>query len=227
MKRRDFLTALVLTPPILSLQTNPLFALSSDKSLILHVSEVLTGRAPLDSAIANRVEKLLLQKDPKFNQRLEVLGKNIGDAQVKDRDKVIASLSENDVNTAIEIIRPWYLGFTGTPSTSHMEDDAEFVTFLSALMYEPTADNTVRPSYARDGRDYWGKTPTGVKAPTMDANIREWGDKSPKAAADYAEPDPAYLLLVEGKAKTLEEAKLLLKTTPSNDNTTPQQEPVQ
>lgn len=218
MNRRELLAALVLTPPILALQTNTLFAHTSNRSAILNVSEALTGRSPLDPEIAMRVERILTKHDETFPSRLAKLASAIGAAQARDRDHTIASLSDENIDTAIEIIRPWYLGFTGTPSTSHMEDDAEFVTFLSALMYEPTKDNTVRPSYARDGRDYWAQTPAGVEPPNMDPNIREWGDKSPKAAATYASADPAYLILVQGRAKTLSEAETMLKNEADQTN---------
>lgn len=221
MKRRDFLAALVATPPILALETSPLFAQISPRSDILNVSEVLTGRSPLAPSVAIRIESLLSKRDSSFPEKLARLTKAVGTARPNEQEKIIVDLNEEDAQTAIKIVSAWYLGYIGTPSETHMEDDAEFITFLSAQMYEVTADNTIRPSYAQEGRDYWAHTPHGVLAPPMDPNIHEWGERSPTAAKTYAKPDPAYILLVQGKAKNIKEAKELLEREPRAHETAP------
>lgn len=210
MNRRGFLAALVATPPILALQTSPLFAQNTSRSDLLNVSEFLSARAPLNPTIAARIENFLLKRDTNFPEKLKQLANKIAQTKPDERDQLIAALSDEDAETAIKILSAWYLGYIGTPSSFHMENDAEFVTFLSALMYEPTADNIVRPSYAQNRSDDWGETPHGVNEPPMHPNIREWGALSPQAASTYTDPDPAYLLVVEGKAKTVKEAETLL-----------------
>ncbi|GAA3590199.1 hypothetical protein GCM10023078_17410 [Gibbsiella greigii] len=212
MDRRKFLKLMASTPVILSL---PLHAanntLNAPASDILAVSERLTGRQGLDPIIAERIKQLLTAQDPTFPERLTTLATALNADGTANREAVINALSDENVATALAIISPWYLGYTGTPSTTKAVDDAKFVTFLSALMYEPTADNTIRPSYARAGGDYWAEPPHGVNVPAMPANIRQWGENSPQAAPTIPEPDEVWLALVDGRAKNLAEATALIK----------------
>lgn len=211
MNRREFLAFLASAPPLIAVGANTAWADASvPPADIQKVSEVLLGRAPLDPGVIARVGEVLARRDTNFAPRLAALAKAVGDAGPADRERVVATLSEADAATAIEVISPWYLGYVGSPSTVKAADDSEFVTFLDAVMYEPTADNLIRPTYARAGGDYWAEVPAGVMAPAMDPDIREWGARNPKAAATYATPDPAYVAIVSGKAKTVAEARALL-----------------
>ncbi len=80
-------------------------------------------------------------------------------------------------------------------------------------MYEPTADLTPRPSYSQRGSDYWQAVPDGVSAPQMPATIHAWGKASPRAASGIAQPQPAWLAMVEGRARTYAEALRLTDGT--------------
>lgn len=173
MNRREFLAALAALPLLadssgVALAANTSAGVSADA---VRAARVLTGRSSLPEAVIARAVTLLTTAKPQFQARLAALAKAIGDATPEQRDEVIASLSDADAATAVELIAPLYLGFTGTPSTIRAMDDAQFVTFRDALMYEPTADNLVRPSYARGGADYWVEPPAGVTLPPMDPDI--------------------------------------------------------
>lgn len=215
MNRRHFLQLMVSASAItlIPLQSPAALAASPTNSAqvaeLLKTSEILTGRRELPLGVAERLWGLLLKHDAQFPTQLARLSANLNLLSEADRHTLVGKLDDVDVKTALAIISPWYLGFTGHPSTTAAKDDAEFVTFLSALMYEPTADVTIRPSYARAGGDYWAEVPPGVTAPIMPATIREWGDNSPKPAATIPTPGTPWLLMIQGKAKTLAEAQAL------------------
>ena len=212
MERRRFLQLMMATPVIVSIPLQPLLAAPADaaQALLLRASELLTGRRGLDIGITERLRTLLCEQDTQFPAQLARLMTRLNALHSEDREQIVAQLDDADVKTALTIISPWYLGYTGHPSTTKAVDDAHFVTFLSALMYEPTRDHTIRPSYARAGGDYWAEVPPGVTAPPMSTLIREWGDQSPLAAKQIKQPDAPWLLMVQGKAKTLVEAEAML-----------------
>lgn len=212
MERRHFLKLMMATPVIVAMPMQPLLAAPTDSSaaLLLRASELLTGRRGLDIGITERLWTLLCQQDSAFPAQLASLMVRLNALHSEDREQIVAQLSDDEVKTALTIISPWYLGYTGHPSTTKAVDDAHFVTFLSALMYEPTQDHTIRPSYARAGGDYWADIPPGVSAPAMPAEIRSWGERSPAAASTIKEPEAPWLLMIQGKAKTLVEAEALL-----------------
>lgn len=63
---------------------------------------------------------------------------------------------------ALSIIAAWYLGYAGAPKTDATEDNAQFVTYENALMFRPTVDATVIPSYARGRTNYWAEPPSTI-----------------------------------------------------------------
>ncbi|NIG16222.1 MULTISPECIES: sugar dehydrogenase complex small subunit [Pantoea] len=208
MNRRHFLRMMFASGIIIIVPaTDSLAAVSAGPESRFHrVSQALTGRQRLDPAISQRLYNLLVRQNPQFPQCLTQLAEHLSRSDARTPEARVAALSDEDVDTAFAIITPWYLGYTGDPATTRATDDAHFVSFLSALMYEPTADVTPRPSYSQRGSDYWQEVPNGVSAPPMPANIHAWGKASPRAASHIAEPHPAWLAMVEGRARTYAEA---------------------
>ncbi|MCA0423307.1 MAG: sorbitol dehydrogenase family protein [Proteobacteria bacterium] len=209
MDRRQLLLALAAIP----LASNASFAQNSGAAAapdVAALARLLIGRPDYSDVIIGRAQAFQADLDATFAARLAGLVQAVARIGSKDREAVIAGLSQAEVATAVQLISPLYLGYTGSPSTTSNIDNSRFVTFLKALMYEPTADNVPRPSYAHGGPNYWTATPDGVKAPPMPADILEWGDKSPKAASTYATPDPRYVVICQGHAKTLAEAEAWL-----------------
>jgi len=207
MNRRHFLRLMLASGIIMSVPITGSLATAAEPENRFHrVSQALTGRQQLDPAISQRLYALLTRQNPLFPQRLAQLAERLGRSDVLAPEALLTSLSEEEIDTALAIITPWYLGYTGNPATTRATDDAHFVSFLSALMYEPTADVTPRPSYSQRGSDYWQAVPDGVSAPPMPANIYAWGAASPRAASRIAQPQPAWLAMVEGRARTYAEA---------------------
>jgi len=207
MNRRHFLRLMLASGIIMSVPITGSLATAAEPENRFHrVSQALTGRQQLDPAISQRLYALLTRQNPLFPQRLAQLAERLGRSDVLAPEALLTSLSEEEIDTALAIITPWYLGYTGNPATTRATDDAHFVSFLSALMYEPTADVTPRPSYSQRGSDYWQAVPDGVSAPPMPANIHAWGAASPRAASRIAQPQPAWLAMVEGRARTYAEA---------------------
>lgn len=213
MDRRQFLATLSAIPVLLALPPGA-HAQDAASADVIRAARLLTGRDTLPEIIIARAQAFQSERDPTFAARLTTLAETIAKSALTDREAIIAALSDADAATAIDLISPLYLGYTGEPSTTEAVDDAKFVTYLDALMYEPTADNLLRPSYARGGPNYWSAIPAGVTAPEMPADILEWGAKSPKAATSYATPDPRYVVLCQGHAKTLAEAEAWLAANP-------------
>lgn len=214
MNRRHFLRLMLASGIIISVPITGSLATAAEPENSFHrVSQALTGRQQLDPTISQRLYALLTRQNPLFPQRLAQLAEHLSRSEARAPEALLASLSEEEVNTALAIITPWYLGYTGNPATTRATDDAPFVSFLSALMYEPTADLTPRPSYSQRGSDYWQAVPDGVSAPQMPATIHAWGKASPRAASGIAQPQPAWLAMVEGRARTYAEALRLTDGT--------------
>lgn len=213
MNRRTFLRMMIASGVIFSVPVTGLSAMTGAGSAhVFHdVSVMLTGRQQLDPAISQRLYGLLSRQNPLFPQRLTQLAERLRQSALLSSEARLSALSDEQVETALAIITPWYLGYTGNPATTRATDDAHFVSFLSALMYEPTADVTPRPSYSQRGSDYWQAVPEGVSAPPMPATIKAWGKASPRAASQIAEPQPAWLAMVEGRARTYAEALRLVE----------------
>lgn len=216
MDRRQFLLALATIPitGALGLPALAQDAAGGTSAEVIAAGRILTGRPDFPEVVIARAQAFQAELDPSFPARLAALADAIAKTGSTDREVVIAGLSDADAATAIQLISPLYLGYTGSPTTTAAVDDAKFVTYLNALMFEPTSDNLLRPSYARGGPNYWTAVPEGVTAPEMPADILEWGAKSPKAASSYATPDPRYVALCQGHAKTLAEAEAWVAANP-------------
>jgi len=151
----------VLSPPLAAAGT------FLDDDGFLALSRFLTGRPALDRGIAVRAFRLLRDGDAQFATQAAALWKAISDEKLGD----MAAFTEfgnrhHDLRpTALRIVSAWYLGYTGTPSMNatpaigHPVDDAHFVSYAGALMYEPTRDTTVIPSYSRGRTNYWAQPP--------------------------------------------------------------------
>lgn len=151
-----------------------------EKLRFRQLSAFLTMRNDLDPALADRALSQLIASDSRFSDKVEVLLSAISASQQPDIDAYISKKSPLDpshLETIKTILSTWYLGVTPAPKGGH----PGFVTFASALMYEPTNDAINPPSYAHAGTGYWIDPPSSLGAPPkMPENIREWGKNSPK-----------------------------------------------
>lgn len=181
-------------------------ALASDADTFLTLSGFLTDVPDLDPALAARAFGQLTQLDAGFPEKAAVLASAVTRSLAPSVDDFLAHPASSDTalrETMTTVVSVWYLGYTGTPIPLRAEDDTGFVTFTGALMYRATIDATVRPTYARDGLNYWVEPPAFVTAPPMPPGIRTWGRESPQGVgaiptataeppeAPGAEPPPA------------------------------------
>lgn len=127
----------------------------------LQLSRVLTNRAALDPITAGRALANLAAEDAGFAAQATALLAAITAEKFTDMRSFKAFIARHEAQrgTAMKIISAWYLGYTGTPSGNSDQDDARFVSYAGALMYQPTSDATVVPSYARGHTNYWAKPP--------------------------------------------------------------------
>ncbi|GBR68502.1 sugar dehydrogenase complex small subunit [Gluconobacter kanchanaburiensis] len=147
-------------------------AVSYGRQDFLALSQILTVRDKLNPEIAARISAALSAKDANFTSLAERLFTTIKADNFSDMRKFndFADAYPDLKPTAMTIISAWYLGYIGTPSMSatpavnHPVDDAQFVSYAEALMYEPTIDTTVIPTYSRGHTNYWIDAPKNVAA---------------------------------------------------------------
>jgi hypothetical protein len=116
----------------------------------------LTNKADLSAELVVRAHRALLAERPSFDQRLKALIQRIDAAGLHDVEEFRASslAKESDLMmTSIAVISALYTGRVGNSYRGHL------VSFEEALMYRPTADVTVIPTYARAAPGYWAKAP--------------------------------------------------------------------
>lgn len=137
-------------------------AANSDVEQFYQLSLFLTERQALDRNVSLRVLAMCTQEDSLFPEKMKALwGKiqqqplaNVGLLQQSPfyQDEVLKA-------TVQKIVSAWYLGYIGTPVSQRAVDDTRLITYTGALMYEPTRDATVIPSYSRGHTNYWVDPP--------------------------------------------------------------------
>ncbi len=135
-----------------------------DEKAFLALSQRLTNRAALDAQISARAFAALSAEDASFPAAALKLSQAMEQAGLTDMRnfKEFAAAHPDLSPTAMKIISAWYLGYTGTPEGEANHDDARFVAFAGALMYEPTKDVTIVPTYARGHTNYWVEPPASL-----------------------------------------------------------------
>lgn len=136
----------------------------SDSSDFLQLSQFLTGRTKLSPIIAARAYSALTAEDSGFAEKAKRLQAAIAQDNFTDMSQFAGFAARHpDLQpVAMKIISAWYLGYTGTPSMSILQDDARFVSYQDALMYDPTRDATVVPTFSRGHTNYWVNPPSSL-----------------------------------------------------------------
>jgi len=153
--------------------------MTKQDDLFLQVSCFLCNRANLKPELAMRARRLILGVDNAFDHKVENIDSVIKTSGASDIDSFLntAKNVDNETQDAIlAIVTSWYLGVSPNQTDGH----PGFITFTSALMYEPTQGITNPPTYAHAGTNYWETPPSSVKIPPMPEGIKEWGNRSPK-----------------------------------------------
>lgn len=170
--RRDVLIGLAALAPLAHL-AGAASAQVGDADPFLSVSRTITGDASLSPEVAARVEALLADRVDGFADRLARLAEAMRGAGIT-REEVLGGLSDDQVEFALQVAKPWYLGYVGSPSSTILEDDAAFATYLQAQAWEKIVDQVPRPTYPGRAAGWWDAPPPGVDAPDMPDRIGDW-----------------------------------------------------
>lgn len=147
----------------------------------LAVSRFVTGSALSDDGAIARAWSQLVSLDAAFPEAVGKLNVAIHGAGLHSMADYLASPLSQDAalkKTAETIVSAWYLGYTGDFVEHAAKDDTGFVTFAGALMWRPTIDATVIPTYSRGATDFWIMPPEGTPVPKGAAGIADWQGSS-------------------------------------------------
>ncbi|ANH69214.1 sugar dehydrogenase complex small subunit [Mitsuaria sp. 7] len=133
----------------------------------LRLSVFLTGGQALDATLAGRYQVALAKRDPQFGDSARALLALIRSTQAGTIEQLLETPDLQDTLRAAttRIVSAWYLGIVG------QDADAELISYAEALMYRPTKDVLVVPTYGA-GPDSWGDQP-GVTPPVTLAATNE------------------------------------------------------
>ncbi len=173
--------------------------------VFLRVSRVITGSEVISADVALRIHDLLVARVDNFASKLSDLAGAMQDKS-GNRAEMLGRLSDTQVEFALTIAKPWYLGYVGTPSDFVMKDDAAFATFLEAQSYQKIIDVVPRPTYPSGSAGSWVVAPEGVDSPVMPAQIREW-TFHPGGPSAIIAPDPEWKSYATAKHASVEEAR--------------------
>lgn len=129
-------------------------AATADAAAFLKLSVFLTNGKPLDATLASRYQAALNKHDAKFAEASTALQSYVADSKAANIDELLAhpELPDPVRQTIKTIVSAWYLGVVGE------DDKAELIAYADALMYRPTADVLIVPTYG-GGPDSWGTKP--------------------------------------------------------------------
>jgi hypothetical protein len=155
----------------------------------VEISRFVTGSHLDDAHALARAWSQLTTLDAMFADAVLRLHGAVKDAGLTAMPAFLSSSLGKDaalVKTATTIISAFYLGFTGTPVDHRVKDNTGFVTFAGALMWRPTIDMTVIPTFARGGTDYWVAPPAGIPTPPGASGQPDWQGSTPSSQSSKA-----------------------------------------
>lgn len=196
LSRRALLIGLAASAPMASVLSSAAPASEADSDL-LRVSRIIVGREDLQPAIAARVQEALTGRIEGFADKLARLASALGDGS--NRDAALAALDEENLDLALAIAKPWYLGVVGAGAEHGFDDDAVFITYLGAQSLALVKDVVPLQSFSTGRPGWWAEPPEGVTPPPMPAEVRSW-DFVPEGATGVSAPaSPVFLALVTPK----------------------------
>ncbi|WP_053096111.1 sugar dehydrogenase complex small subunit [Frateuria defendens] len=127
----------------------------------LALSRLLTAHPELNPDLADAAWSALVEREPDFAARFTDLQRAVDAAGLHDMRDFGASPVAADAalkRTAVAIVGAWYLGRVGEVKP-RSEDGPAFITYTGALMWRPTLDVTVIPTYSRGRPGFWAEKP--------------------------------------------------------------------
>ncbi|MDQ7996859.1 MAG: sugar dehydrogenase complex small subunit [Luteibacter sp.] len=144
---------------------SPAQASPAELDAFLTLGRRLTGHPELPADVSARLFAALAAGDRNFGPQVTALIRAMDAAGIDDMHKFKGSAVDADPALkalAVSIVSGWYLGYTGEPKGTGKDDGTQFITYTGALMFKPTIDVTVIPTYARAGTDYWSAAPASI-----------------------------------------------------------------
>lgn len=212
-RRRVLMALATVLPAAQLLRASDVLAAQNDDDF-MRVSRIITGSNELSTDVARRIRGLLSARDDKFAARLSGLAAAMQETD-GDRERMLSGLTDLQVEFALAIAKPWYLGYVGTPSNFVMKDDAAFATFLEAQSYQKIVDFVPRPTYPRGSAGSWDVAPEGIDAPAMPEQIKDW-TFHPDGPSTILAPSPDWKSYATTKHASVQEAR---KKKPRATNT--------
>lgn len=190
LDRRQLLLGLCGSIPALHLSRSAFAQTADTPDEFLRVSRVITGSEMISDPVAQRIRGLLLQRIDDFDTRLGSVAKSLEETD-GDRTAKLNALSDDEVSFALEIAKPWYLGYVGDPSSFVLDDDAAFATFLEVQSWRKILDEVPIPTLPPASAGWWDAPPKGVTAPSMPDAIKDW-TVHPEGPKQIIAADPAW-----------------------------------
>lgn len=173
LSRRNLLKALTYSVPAAWLVTGSLAASGALAQVVptakapagfMQISRLLTGHPEIDDTLADMAWSALVRREDGFETAYTLLAQAIEAAGLRDFADLPQSPAISDPAhkaTAVSLVSAWYLGRVGEV-LDRAEPGPDFITYTGALMWRPTLDVTVLPTYARAGPGYWAAAPASL-----------------------------------------------------------------
>lgn len=203
-RRRVLIALAAIASTAQSLHPESAWAATEDDAF-LRISKVITGNDSLSPDIATRIQHLLAGRHEHFLSKMADLA-GVMQQDGGSRDHMLSKLTDTQVKFALEIAKPWYLGYLGTPSNFVLKDDAVFATFLEAQSYQKVIGEVPRPTYPDGSAGWWNVPPNGVNAPDMPEQITSW-TFHPGGPSEIMAPDPKWKAYATADHAGIEEAR--------------------
>lgn len=123
----------------------------------MQLSAFATGHKNLDLSIGSALLLAFEAQKHDFSTQIKALREHITKNNYQDVEALDAAMKDDPLHpTLLQIIRAWYSGV--------IEDgtNVKVYAFEKALMYQPSRDVVVIPTYAHNGPNYWVSEPASV-----------------------------------------------------------------
>lgn len=128
------------------------------------LSRLLTGHNEIDDALADMAWSALVHRDPGFDTQFTRLAAAAKAEGLADFHALpLARFMADPVMkaAAVALVYAWYLGRVGEV-LDREEPGPDFITYEGALMWRPTIDATVIPTYSRGRPGFWAAPPASI-----------------------------------------------------------------
>lgn len=128
------------------------------------VSKTLTGARLPEADALQRAWSGLVKTTPDFPAAFDRLARALSASGITSYEQLPAPSIDADAGlkaTAMAIIAAWYLGRVGDV-VPRADVGPPFVTYTGALMWRPTLDATLIPTYATGRPGHWASKPVSL-----------------------------------------------------------------